>query len=556
LLKIDLQPRIPISVSIALLLFACRPSGQKVSLGQFKQDSALVSAYIHKGDSIYAQKNSYSAFSKSLELYDSAWLVAVKTNDTSLLAQAIFAKGRAYDAINNNQQKTIDYYTEAAQLYARLPGKEVTALYIKHLVAHSYDKVLDSANCIKTLKELYSEIRFKPDSVKQQLHFMPEMALISTVVKNYVLADSILQHLTKRDWIKNDSTEYDYLNHYYLTKAKINVLEYRNYNSPYMDSIENVFAHSRNLNDSTYYSNELWELFKAMGNKAKEGYYLQLNNTVFNKFNSPESVRETKEKLAKMEVAAVEEKEKAATEKARNRTLLNYLLAAFLAAIAAFAFFLNKKNKQAKLTNQLLAQKNQQNELLNKEIHHRVKNNLEMIASLVYMQERNTDTEEVKENMQNISLRIESIANLHHQLMEQADSVELKVYIQQLVANVTRLLGDNKNVLTYLEIEPMVIPQKISFPLGLIINEWITNSVKYAVPATAPLTIFIEIYNGNNEIQVNYRDNGKPQAVKPDKKSLGLDIVNLLTAQLKTTVKTDTENIFSYHVIIPFNSGE
>jgi two-component sensor histidine kinase len=140
--------------------------------------------------------------------------------------------------------------------------------------------------------------------------------------------------------------------------------------------------------------------------------------------------------------------------------------------------------------------------------------------------------------------------------MEQADSVELKVYIQQLVANVTRLLGDNKNVLTYLEIEPIVIPQKISFPLGLIINEWITNSVKYAVPATAPLTIFIEIYNGNNEIQVNYRDNGKPQAVKPDKKSLGLDIVTLLTAQLKATVKTHAENIFTYHLTIPFNSGE
>ncbi|MFZ1529737.1 MAG: sensor histidine kinase [Ferruginibacter sp.] len=525
-------------------------------MGQFKQDSALVSAYIHKGDSIYAQKNSFSSFSKSLELYDSAWRVAAKANDTSLLAQAIFAKGRAYDAINNNPQKTINYYTEAAKLYTTLPGNESKALYIKHLVAHSYDKVQDSANCIKTLKELYSEIISKPDSVKKQLHFIPEMALISTVVKNYVLADSILKHLTKREWIKNDSTEYDYLNHYYLTKAKINVLQYRNYNSPFMDSIENVFAHSRNLNDSTYYSNELWELYKAMGNKAKEGYYLQLNNTVFNKFNSPESVRETKEKLAKMEVAAAEEKEKAATEKARSRTLLSYLLAIFLAAIGVFSFFLNRKNKQAKIANQLLQQKNQQNELLNKEIHHRVKNNLEMIASLVYMQERNTKTEEVKENMQNISLRIESIANLHHQLMEQSDAVDLKIYIQQLVGNITHLLGDNKNVLTYLEIEPLVIPQKISFPLGLIINEWITNSIKYAVPATAPLAIFIEIHNGDTEIKVNYRDNGKPLTVKPDKKSLGLDIVTLLTAQLKATVKTDAKNIFAYHLTIPVDNGK
>jgi two-component sensor histidine kinase len=551
-----LKNRISILVLLLIALAACQQSIKKNDSEQFLIDSLAVANYIHKGDSIYAQKNSYSAFSKSLEYYDSAWQVAEKAKDTGLLAQAIFAKGRAYDAINNNPQKTIDYYTQAAKLYAILPGNTVKALYIKHLVAHSYDKVQDSINCIKTLKELYSEILTKPDSIKKQLRFIPEMALISTVIKNYTFSDSILQQLTKREWIKNDSTEYDYLNHYYLTKAKINVLQYHNYNSSFVDSLESVFTKSRNLNDSIYYSNELWELYKAMGNKTKEAYYLQVNNTAFNKFNSPESVRETKEKIAKMEVAAIEEKEKAATEKARNRTLISYLLAAFLAAIAVFAYFLHQKNRQVKKKNELLQQKNLQNELLNKEIHHRVKNNLEMIASLVYMQERNTNTQEVKDNMQNISLRIESIANLHHQLMEQSDAVDLKSYIHQLVANVSQLLGDNKKIITNLEIQSLTIPQKISFPLGLIINEWITNSVKYAVPTSAPLTIFIEIHNGNNQIKVAYSDNGIPQTSKENKKSLGLDIVTLLTAQLGATTVINKENIFAYHLTIPITNGE
>ena len=546
-----LSLRFTISFLLLVLFYSCQINYKKSSLVRFKQDSTAVNTFIHKGDSIYSQKADYGTFYKSLALYDSAYQIAINSSDTFLIAQTIFAKGRAYDAINNNPQKTIDYYTEAANLYATIPNMQVAALYIKHLVAHSYDKVNDSSNCIKILKELYNNIILKPDSIKKQLHFTAEMALISTVIKNYGFADSILKNLTKRDWIKNNTTEYDYLNHYYLTQARIEVYLNRNAFTNYFDSIKQVLNQSKNLNDSVYYSGELMALNKAIGNKKQEAYYLQINTKALNQFNSPQKVREVQDKLGKMEVAAVEEKRKAETEKAQSRKLIIYLLSALLLAIILFAVFLNKKNRQAKFINQQLQQKNQQNELLNKEIHHRVKNNLEMIMSLVYMQQRNTDTEEVKENMQNISLRIESIANLHHQLMEQADEVDLKKYIQNLVGNVTNILSDNKNVLTYLEVQPLIIPQKISFPLGLIINEWITNSVKYAIPSNHPLKIFIEICNGNNEIKVKYWDNGEPKTTLPNIKSLGLDIVALLTAQLNATAIKNEENLFSYHLIIP-----
>lgn len=554
--------RITISLSIVVIIASCQNDYNKNNFAQFVQDSIRVINYIHKGDSIYAKKTDYSTFYKSLALYDSAYQIAEKSNDTFLIAQTIFAKGRAYDAINNNPQKTIDYYTQAAKLYAALPNQQANALYIKQLVAHSYDKLPDSINCIKILRELYCEIITKPDSIKKYLGFTVEMALISTVIKNYTFADSILQHLTKREWIQNDSTKYDYLNHFYLAKAKINEFQYHENTTPYIDSLEKIFANSTNLNDSIYYSNELWQLYKARGNKIKQAYYLQLNNEVFNIFNSPKSVRETRDRLAKMEVAVIETKEKAAAEKAQTRKWFIYILVALLSAISLLALFLHKRNKEIKNKqklvvniNEQLQQKNLQNELMNKEIHHRVKNNLEMIMSLVYMQQRNTDTEEVKENMQNISLRIESIAQLHQQLMEQDDEIDLKLYVQQLVANVSYLLGDNKNVLTHLEIQPLTLPQKISFPLGLIINEWITNSVKYAQPIAAPLTIFIEISNGNNELKVSYKDNGNPQITKPNKKSLGLDIIKLLTSQLKATTKIDTGNLFTYHLSIPINRG-
>lgn len=555
--------RLFISLCIPLVLLSCRTGTINHHTDTYKKDSLLVARFIRQGDSIYAQKNIFSGFSKSLELYDSAWQVAIKTNDTSLIAQAVYAKGRAYDAINDNPQKTIDYYTEAARLFATISGQQNKALHIKHLVAHSYDKIQDSVNCIRILKELYSEIINKPDSVKKQLGFTVEMALISTVIKNYTFADSILQQLTKREWIKNDTAEYDYLYHYYITRARVDVLHNRDYHSPFIDSLENIFAQSRNLNDSMYYSNELWELYKAMDNKPKESYYLQVNNGVFNRFNSPESVREAKAKLAKMEVAAIEAKRQAEEEKAETRKWSIYILVLLLGAISLLAIFLNRRNREIRRKqneveriNLQLHQRNLQNELLNKEIHHRVKNNLQMIMSLVYMQENNTHSTEVKENMQNIRLRIESIAKLHQQLMEQSDIVDLRKYIQYLVSNATNLMADNKKVITHLEIAPVQLTQKTSFPLGLIINEWVTNSIKYAQSPSGALEITVNILHDQNKITVHYKDNGRPVTGKTEKKSLGLEIVNILVEQLDGNLETNASNSYHYKLMIPQYDGQ
>ncbi len=106
-----------------------------------------------------------------------------------------------------------------------------------------------------------------------------------------------------------------------------------------------------------------------------------------------------------------------------------------------------------------------------------------------------------------------------------------------------------------MDIEQFMVPQKISFPLGLLINEWTTNSIKHAQISLKPLSINIKIYRSNNQLNAQYEDNGSPQITAPSKKSLGLEIIHLLCAQLNATMQTDTDNIFSYSLIIPFTSA-
>ena len=304
-----------------LLAIGCNQPYYKTNTASFAVDSATVYNYIKKGDSLYASKASYLTFYNSMDLYDSAMQIASSTKDTGLLAASILAKGRAFDAMNSNPQKTIDYYTQAAQLYATMPSKQLRYLYIKHLVAHSYDKVKDSVNCIKILNELFTEIKNKPDTVRKKMEFIAEMALISSEVSNYTLADSILQYLTKREWIKNDRESYDYLNHYYLTRARIAVFLNHTANTPYLDTVVMVLQNSTNPSDSLYFSNQLYELYKKANNFNKQNYYLQISNKVNNKFKSPENIREAQDKLAKMELAAVEYERK--VERDRCKAILS-----------------------------------------------------------------------------------------------------------------------------------------------------------------------------------------------------------------------------------------
>jgi two-component sensor histidine kinase len=549
-----------IKLFVALIFASCNNISSRSHSNSFAKDSTDIVNLIHIGDSIYSTKANYSTFSKSLELYDSAWQRAMKTTDTGLISLTIFAKGRAYDALNNNPQTTIRLYSRAANLYSSLPNKHSEALYIKHLVAHSYDKVKDSANCINVLQELYTEIAPKSDSEKMFLNFIPEMALISTEVKNYTLADSILNYLTRRSWIKNESTSYDYLYHYYLSKARIEIFGYKNLHSPYLDSLEYVYNHIEKISEKLFYCNYLIDLYRYIQNESKESYYLRQLNRLNAEFNSPEYLRVAKEKITTLEISEKELERKLEYEKAKTREKYIYFLFGLLSIVSVFSFFIYKKNLKIKMQkndvdnmNKQLIQKNIQNELLSKEIQHRVKNNLQMISSLVYMQEHNSTSPEVKENMQAIRMRIESIANLHHQLLKQTDIVNVQRYIQDLVNNAVNIIDNTKKVITHLDIDAIDVPHKISFPLGLIINEWITNTIKYALTNEEYVKIMITICGEDDILKVTYKDNGHPKSIAQKKNSLGLEIVNILADQLDATLITESNNIFHYLLIIPLN---
>lgn len=188
-----------------------------------------------------------------------------------------------------------------------------------------------------------------------------------------------------------------------------------------------------------------------------------------------------------------------------------------------------------------------QKEMLMKEIHHRVKNNLQVISSLLNMQVVNINDPQVKEAMTESTSRLKSILLLHQQLYrdDQVANIECSNFINDLfnqVSTVFKKPGQNIKLNNNIGLITMDIDTGMS--LGLIINELTTNSYKYAFgDGDGYVTLDIK-RNGTDEYKLYYKDSGPglPEGVDTKTvKSLGMKIMNSLSRQIGGAMQYDRE---------------
>ncbi|MBF0516187.1 MAG: PAS domain S-box protein [Nitrospirae bacterium] len=185
-------------------------------------------------------------------------------------------------------------------------------------------------------------------------------------------------------------------------------------------------------------------------------------------------------------------------------------------------------------------------DMLMREVHHRVKNNLQIVAGLIGLQLNNIEDEKYRNMFIESQNRIKSISLVHDKLYRSKGlaEVDLKEYIVNLSRELFNSFGvDAQSVALNMDVENVTIGVDIAVPCGLIINELFTNILKYAFPDKIIGEIAISIQaKGVNKFEMIISDNGVgfPEALDFRKtKSLGLHIVNLLVRQIGGTIELD-----------------
>ena len=193
--------------------------------------------------------------------------------------------------------------------------------------------------------------------------------------------------------------------------------------------------------------------------------------------------------------------------------------------------------------------------VLLKELNHRVKNNLQIIISLLNMHEQRIVAEEAKPVFKECIERIMGINSIHQSLFEstQPDFVDLSEYLPFLAKN---LVGTHKSDTSKIRIEitgeRISIHNEKAMPLGMILNELIVNSLKHAFLSEQERLISLNLKNSDGKIVLSYSDNGlgnRTAIRRGDSGSLGMQIVNLLVKQLNGSIHFNTSSSGSIYKI-------
>ena len=184
-------------------------------------------------------------------------------------------------------------------------------------------------------------------------------------------------------------------------------------------------------------------------------------------------------------------------------------------------------------------------EVLLKEVHHRVKNNLQIISSILDLQLMNTVDLELKEVLREGQNRIQTIALIHKNMYQKElySEVNFKDYTEELVEQILSTLNYQKNINIKYSIDSILLPLDYAIPLSLIITEIITNSFKHA---------FKNVNDGNIRITLNelehkiytlkIEDNGIGFDISSVNKenSIGLDLIEGLTEQINGNLNVES----------------
>lgn len=256
-------------------------------------------------------------------------------------------------------------------------------------------------------------------------------------------------------------------------------------------------------------------------------------------------------------LSEIDEKEAFLTvNKLRNRILIIIIIVTILVIFTGLVLTITISKAEDQMESSL-----KEKEVLLKEIHHRVKNNMQVISSLLNMQTRQIKDKKLLNMFRECQNQIRSMSQIHEELYKTEDlaKIEFAVYIRKLAGSLMRsyAIGPDR-ILLDINVDSVFLGVDVAIPCGLIINELFSNSLKYAFPAIHNVIeskledgtkreqgkdkIYINFNSDNNKYTLIYGDNGVglPYNIKiKDSNTLGLELINTLTQQIRGSIKVD-----------------
>ncbi len=290
---------------------------------------------------------------------------------------------------------------------------------------------------------------------------------------------------------------------------------------------------------------KLQECYTKLGDFQESAKYQNLSFTNQRKMLEDKVKNLEEESLAKYESGKKDQAiaaQQTELDQRRRIQTLSYLAGALLALLLLGVTLSFRRTKRISKQLQI---KNDENELLLKEIHHRVKNNLEIVSGLLELQSAQIEDEDIQKAMLASQNRVQAMGILHQKLYQGSNlgSIEMKEYFINLSEGVLDSFDADQRIKIELAMENLELDIDTAVPIGLIVNELLTNALKYAFPENQEGSINIALQEiDQNQLVLKVHDNGVGFDPNTTSKGTGFgsQLVQLLTKQLGGSLQQET----------------
>jgi len=217
----------------------------------------------------------------------------------------------------------------------------------------------------------------------------------------------------------------------------------------------------------------------------------------------------------------------------------------------------SKSFADLELQNEYLRKLLHEKDIILREVHHRIKNNMNIVRSLLIMQAELEENKSIKNVISDTALRIQMMQELYNKLYfsENTKNLSLNEYFIYIIHQIANIFPSKASVKINHQIENITLPAQTLSALGIILNELITNTMKYAFTGCNEGEINLSAGKKGNLISIVYKDNGNglPESVTFESSTgFGIQLVNLLTEQIGGTIRIERNPGTKF--ILEFNS--
>lgn len=521
---------------------------------KYNNNVALANIYMNKANTL----NECAQYDEAISMHLESIRIKEKLKDERGLAQSYNNLGSVYTS-TGDYKEALHYFqlTKALNEKAGINNKTSLALAYSNL-ANGFAKLKQYDSVEYYFNK--SLLLFKETAEKPGLALVyNDMGAYFLDTKQYSKAlDYLQQALAIR---KGSNLVYDEAS----TRNSIGVvLGKMNRSKEAEDYLLQSLALVRNdgskLQQDIYKS--LADHYKETGNfeKASEyqGKYISIKDTLLSETEAVNMVKaQSAYEIEKKETQLVlSEKEKQLNMMElsnRNKTiwLLVGGVACLLLLLGLVIYSFIQKRKSATE----LALKNERIETLVRELHHRVKNNLQVVSGLLSLQSNRMEDDNARKAMDEGRNRVDAMAMIHQKLYMDKDlaGVDIKDYLENLTGSLAASFGyNNKQIETRVVLLNASLDIDMAIPIGLIVNELVTNAFKHAFSDTEQLQIKVSLAgNINGSMQLTVADNGTGiKAGTGSSKSFGMKLVHTLVEQLNGTIQQEYNNGTLYNITL------